>query len=152
MYPAGANAGCMAQREKFQLERIARIVSWASDRMMKLLPAILIRVLLPAACLGQCTGLATHVTLRSFQHFTAQGLIHFLASQAGLDVKEESQPFGESDPEHPKEIGFNAHFTDIELRYPLSWALHFTLQNTSTQQSAARRPRAPQSGHSEGAR
>ena len=93
---------------------------------MKKLHAILIASLLPFACIGQTTGLSTRVSLHGFHKFEKRSLFEFLAQRSGLQIKITDNAFGEQDPDHPTYLGVFAVFRDIPIRYPLSWALHFS--------------------------
>ena len=102
------------------------MVRHTSGMKMKTLKAMLILAMLPLACLGQSTGLSTRVTLHGFHKFERKSLFEFFAQRSGLQLRIEDNAFGVQDPDRPTVLGVFAVFRDIPIRYPLSWALHFS--------------------------
>ncbi len=93
---------------------------------MKTLRAILVLAMLPLGCLGQTTGLSTRVSLCNFHKFQIASLLEFLTKRAGIQMEVRDQAFGHPDSDHPTYLGVFASFSDIPIRYPLSWALRFS--------------------------
>ena len=94
--------------------------------MMRILQAILIVAMLPLGCIGQTTRLDTRVSISGFHKFQTRSLFEFLTQRAGIQLKVEGNAFGQQDPEHPTYVGVVAKFTDVPIRFPLSWVLHFS--------------------------